>query len=119
MGGYGHDGSRPIFHQDEIADPDGELFVIERIDGVAAGEEADFFCGSQVFGFDGGLLHVRELGLGLLSDRRTLQEPRDERMCGSEDDGRRAVNGIDARGENFDGLDAGKIGNFKFDACAL
>src|SRR5271168_807072 len=40
-------------------------------------------------------------------------------MCRSEDDGGRAVDGIDARSENFNGFDAGEVGYFKFDARAL
>ena len=40
-------------------------------------------------------------------------------MRGSENDGGGAVDGVDARGENFDGLRAGDIGNGEFHARAL
>ena len=41
--GDGHDGAGAVAHQDEVADPDGDLLAAVRIDGVVAGEEAFLF----------------------------------------------------------------------------
>ena len=38
--GHGHDGAGAVAHQDEVGDPDGDLFAAVRIDGVVPGEEA-------------------------------------------------------------------------------
>jgi len=38
VGGYSHDGSRAVASQDVVADPDGDGFVCEGIDGVGTGE---------------------------------------------------------------------------------
>ena len=43
VSGHRHDCARAVAHQDEIADPDGDLFAGERVDGVVAGEQPFLF----------------------------------------------------------------------------
>ena len=45
MGGDGHDGSGSVAHQHIVRDPDGNLFSIDRIDGIGSGEDPCFFLG--------------------------------------------------------------------------
>jgi hypothetical protein len=45
VGRHGHDSSGAVFHEHEVADPDGDFFTAEGVGGVASGEEADFFGG--------------------------------------------------------------------------
>ena len=45
MGGDGHDGSGSVTHQHIVRDPDGNLFSIDRIDGIGSGEDPCFFLG--------------------------------------------------------------------------
>ena len=61
VGGHGHDGSGAVFHQHEVADPDGDFFAAKGIGGVASGEEADFFGGGEVRGLNRSLAHLREM----------------------------------------------------------
>jgi hypothetical protein len=72
VGGNGHDGAGSVLHEDEIADPDGKLFAVERIHGVAAGEDTYFFGGGEIFGFDGSVAHDGELGFGFGASGRTF-----------------------------------------------
>ena len=68
---YGHDRAGAVFHQDEVAYPDGQLLLIERIGGVAAGEKTDFFRGGQIFGLYRSLAHLGEFGLSVFFLRRS------------------------------------------------
>ena len=119
MRGHGHDGAGAIFHKDEVANPDGDFFAAEGVGGVAAGEEADFFGSGKIFGFDGGLFHVGELRFRVGAIGRSFEQFCDERVRGREDDGGGAVNGVDARGENFDGPCAGNVSDGEFQFRAL
>ena len=38
--GHGHDRSGAVAHHDVVGDPDGDLFLIHRVDGVSSGEDA-------------------------------------------------------------------------------
>ena len=40
MGRNGHDGARAVVGQHVVRGPDGQLLAVERVDGVAAGEDA-------------------------------------------------------------------------------
>src|SRR5260370_24590319 len=57
----GHNRPSPVFHQDEIPYPDRKLFTVERIGGVAAGEEAFLLGRGQVLGFYPTLTHASQL----------------------------------------------------------
>ena len=59
--GHGHDRARAIAHQHEVADPDGHLLAAERIDRVAAGEQAFLLDVARTFGSAriDHLLHLR------------------------------------------------------------
>src|SRR5258708_6359 len=116
--GNGHDGAGAVFHQDEVLYPDGKLLLIKGIDGVAAGEKADLLGGSDIFRLHRSLAHLSELYFGVLLLRRACNEPLHQGMRRGEDDGAGAVDGVDARGEDFYGFDTGNISNRKFHARA-
>src|SRR6202790_327996 len=119
VGRNGHDGAGAVFHEHEIADPDGKLFAVERIHGVPAGEDTYFFGGGKVFGFDRGVAHGGELGFSFRASGRAVEKLGDEGMIGREDDGAGAVDGVNAGGEDFDGSDTGTIRHGKFNFGAL
>ena len=95
--GHGHDGAGAVAHQDEVADPDGNLLAAERVDGEVAGGEAFLL---DVAGAFGGarvdhVFHLRPVA--------SSSDLGDQRMLGREDHARRAIDGVDARGEDADG----------------
>ena len=55
-----HDGAGAVIHQDVVGHPDGHVLVVERIDGVALGEDSVLLDGADVAGF---------LRLALLGDQ--------------------------------------------------
>ena len=42
MGGHRHDRAGAVFHEHIIADPDGDLFAVDRVNGITSGEDAVF-----------------------------------------------------------------------------
>ena len=61
MRGDAHDGAGPVVHEDVVRYPDGNLFTIERIDGVASGRHAVLFDLADVADFFGFALLGNEL----------------------------------------------------------
>jgi len=65
MRGYGHDGAGAVADEDVVADPDGDICVVDGIDCIGAGElaglvfgqvcavEVAFACGLFLIVFDG------------------------------------------------------------------
>ena len=43
VGGHGHDGAGAVAHKHVVGDPDADLLVIDRVDGVGASESAGLF----------------------------------------------------------------------------
>ncbi len=94
--GHGHDGAGAVTHEDEVADPDGDLVAVEGIDGEGAGDEAFLFDIAGVLigaGVDHGFGARFLFGV----EQRLV-----ERMFGREDDAGGAVDGVDAGGEDAD-----------------
>ena len=96
--GHGHDGASAVAHQHEIADPHRDLLAAVRVDGVVAGGEAFLF---DVAGVAAGARVHHGLGAGLAFG---VEQRRVERMLGGEDHASGAVDGVDAGGEDADGL---------------
>ena len=99
----GHDGARAVVGQDVVGGPDGQLFAVERVDGVAAGEDTGLFAlGGLAFDLRQrlDLFAVGVQGRGvLLGDQFQGQ-----RGVGGDDEERGAVQGVRARGEDGDVL---------------
>ena len=108
-----HNCARAVLHQHEIPDPDGNLFVVERINCIASGEEAFLLHGRQIFGLDRGLAHLRQLRLRFGACGRTFEKLGHERMRGRKNDRRRPVNRVNARGENLNWSGAGRASHGK------
>ncbi len=111
VGGDGHDGAGAVAHQHEVADPDRDLLVRERVRGVAAGEDT--------FLLDPAL-EARPAVLGpqpgdLLLARGRVLLPReqavDHRVLRGEDHEGRAPDGVDAGREDADRLAARRPGS--------
>ena len=98
---HGHNCARAILHQHEVPNPDGKLFVVERIQRVATGEEAFFLHGRQIFRFHGTLAHLGQLRLRLGARGRAFEQLGHQGMRRRKNDGRCPVNRVDARGEDF------------------
>ena len=67
--GHRHDGARAIGDHDVIRDPNGYGFIIDRVDGIGAGEDAGSFPMFQHafdFGLQRGLAHIFVDGCALL-----------------------------------------------------
>ena len=61
VGRHGHDGPRAVGHQHVVGDPDGQALVVDRVDGVTAGEDAGLVVIQRhalQFGLAGGGGHV-------------------------------------------------------------
>ena len=99
VGGDGHDGSGAVTHQNEVADPDGNALTAEGVDGLEAGVEAFFFnvAGALIGAGVDHLFGVRFEG---------EVERGDDGVPGREDHAGRAVDSVDARGEDADGSEA-------------
>ena len=89
-----HDGAGAVAHQHEIRHPDGHALLAERIDGIRAGEKAFFF--QIVRSFVGARIHH---GFGAGASVR-IGRGCDQRMLRRQDHAGRAVDRIDARGED-------------------
>ena len=72
MSGNSHDRTRAVLQQHEIAYPNGNLRIVERIDRVASSKEALFFRRCQVFGLHGHSADLRKLRFGFRTPRRIL-----------------------------------------------
>ena len=97
--GDGHDGAGAVTHENEVADPDGHLGAVERMQRVLAGELTEFL---HVAGFlaRGEIDHLFELELfGFVGDELFKQW-----MFGRKNEASCAVDGIDASGEDADFL---------------
>ena len=97
MRGDGHDGAGAIAHEDEVGDPDRDLFAAVRVDGVVAGEETFLI---DIAGVAAGARIDHGFGAGFESG---IEEGLVERVLRGEDDAGGAVDGIDAGGEDADG----------------
>ena len=101
--GNAHDGARAVIHEDVVRHPEGNFFVVERIDGVTSSEDAvllDFADVAYFFGF--ALLGDQLIDLGAQAGVGG-GEIGNERMLRRELHRCRAEDGIDARGEDADG----------------
>ena len=103
VGRDGHDGARAVVGQDVVGGPDGQLLAVERVDRVAAGEDAGLLALGGL-AFDLGqrldLFAVGVQGGGVL-----LGDQFDgERRVGGDDEERGAVQGVRAGGEDGDVL---------------
>ena len=97
VGRHGHDRSRAVAHDHEIADPDGHCFAAVRIDREPSGREAFLF---QVVGT------LRGSGRRHFVAAFGEAEFRDQRVQGSEDQAGRAEDRVDPRREDPDPLAA-------------
>ena len=83
VGGDGHDGAGAVAGEDVVGDPDGDAYVVDRVDGIRAGEDAGFFFRGVLtvaVGFGGG-------GFDVVFDVGALfgsGDGGDERMLGGE-----------------------------------
>ena len=103
MGRDGHDGARAVVGQDIVGGPDGQLFAVERVGRVAAGEDAGLFA------FGGLALDFGErldlFPVGVQGGRVLVGDEFDgERRVGGDDEERGAVEGVRAGGEDGDVL---------------
>ena len=96
---HGHDGAGAVAHHHVIGDPDWNLLVVDRVDGVAAGKDAGLF-----------LLKLRPLEFALLRGRIPVGidgrafEFINERMLGRQHHIRRAEERVGTRRENAERL---------------
>ncbi len=117
--GNAHDRARSVFRENEIRDPDGNELARERIHGEAAGEESFLFGRGNVRG-------ARAFGAASSSAAPPWRRRpghlrsnlRELRMAGGNQQGRNAVNRVDARGENFE-AQAVNFRDIETDARAL
>ncbi len=99
----GHDGAGAVVGQDVVGGPDGQLLAVERVDGVAAGEDAGLLpLGGLAFDFGErlDLFAVRVQGGGVFFG----DQFDGERRVRGDDEERRAVQGVRAGGEHRDVL---------------
>ncbi len=97
--GDGHDRAGAVGHQHVIGNPDGDALLIDRVDGVSAGEDAGFFLfgGEAVdFRLAGGLLDVGGDGGPLLRGGQLI----DQRVFRGHDHEGRPPQGIGPGGED-------------------
>src|SRR5580698_6999458 len=74
---HGHDGTGAIAGQNIVGNPDGNFFVVNRIDGISAGEYASFILGQLgtfQIGFFGDVRLVFCDGIALLRSRDLVNE---------------------------------------------
>jgi hypothetical protein len=85
--GHGHDRARPVLHQDVVRDPDRDRLAVDRVDRVAAGEDAVLLLRLAFHGGAGcGVADVLGDLVFVLGARRQLGH---ERVLGSQDEERR------------------------------
>ena len=104
VGGHGHDGARAVAHEDEVAHPDRDELAGEGVRGVASGEDAlllDLALEARPPILAPQALDRRE---GLLLPGRSLDQALDPRVLGGQHHEGGAEDGVDAGGEDADGL---------------
>src|SRR5919107_2317010 len=102
VGGYGHDGTRAVTHQDVVGDVDGGLLPVSRVYGVGAGKDAGLLprhIGAVDLAHPGGPLDVGTHPFGLLRGRYSF----DRRMLGAHYEERGAEERIRAGSKDLDG----------------
>ena len=111
--GHAHHGARAVLGQDVVAGPHRNQLAAERVDGQQAGVDALLLLRRAGLARRGPLgAHALGEAAHVLLHRRVL----DQRMVGRDDDGVRAVDGVDARGEDADALV--RVFNLKVDVGA-
>src|SRR5437867_996308 len=104
VSGHGHDRPRAVAHEDEVSHPDRNALAAEGVRGVAAGEDTLLL---DLPGLARAAVLAPE-PLDGLAGRGFLRRARDERVdagvLGGHDHERRAVDRVDARGEDAEGL---------------
>ena len=106
VGRHRHDRARAVAHEHEVADPDRDLLARERVDRVAAGEDA--FLLDLALETRAAVLRAqaRDRRCARPLRRRPGDQRRPPRVLGREHHEGRAVDGVDARGEDPDRLAA-------------
>ncbi len=102
MGGHGHDGARPVIHQDIIGDPDRDALARKRVDHLPARVQALLFLLAGNLPHPGFAAAPGHVGPQALFLRGTGEKLAAQGMVGGEKHERGAEDGVDPRREDLD-----------------